>query len=172
MSRTEMATTMETRAAVAEGNMAKLQLLLDGGANLDAKDEDERTPLHWACATGRVEVAEFLLDHVHAKLSVQDDAGWTPLMSAASAGHGDVVNTYSSLLSGCRLLWLWRLPGNSPLHLAIAEGHEDIARFLLENDANPYAKNKEQQRCVDLATTAFRAEIQALVAKKKGVEDP
>ncbi|RLN37863.1 hypothetical protein BBJ28_00000484 [Nothophytophthora sp. Chile5] len=153
MSRNEMATAMETRAAVEEGNVAKLQLLLDGGANLDAKDEDERTPLHWACATGRVEVAEFLLEHVHAKLNVQDDAGWTPLMSAASAGHGDVVS-------------------NSPLHLAIAEGYEDIARFLLENDANPYAKNKEQQRCVDLATTAFRAEIQALVAKKKGVEDP
>jgi 26S proteasome non-ATPase regulatory subunit 10 len=81
----------ETQAAVKAGDVAKLQQLLDGGVNLDAKDDDERTPLHWACATGRLDVAEFLLEMAHASVNVQDDAGWTPLMSAASAGHGDIV---------------------------------------------------------------------------------
>uniref|UniRef100_H3GHE5 Uncharacterized protein n=1 Tax=Phytophthora ramorum TaxID=164328 RepID=H3GHE5_PHYRM len=226
----------ETQTAVKAGDVAKLQKLLESGVNLDTKDEDDRTPLHWACATGRLDVAEFLLEHTQAAVNVQDDAGWTPLMSAASAGHGNIVGLLLSkgadanvpnengqiplhyhrgrqeiaelLLDYTRdvnqadnigstplmramggkpspgscdvLMYIVAtssfadiavntrdVGGNTPLHLAISEGYEDIARFLVENGANPNAKNKDEQRCVDLAKSAFRAEIQMLVAKKK-----
>eukprot|EP00644_Phytophthora_capsici_P000016 jgi/Phyca11/4920/fgenesh1_pm.PHYCAscaffold_4_\ len=207
----------ETQTAVKSGDVAKLQKLLSSGINLDVKDEDERTPLHLACALGQLEVAEFLLEHAKAAVNVQDDAGWTPLMSAASAGHGEIVrlllskgadsnlpnengqiplhyhkgrqeiaellldytrdvnyadNTGSTPLM--RALGGKPSPvntrdvgGNTPLHLAISEGYEDIARFLLENGANPNAKNNDEERCVDLAKPAFRAEIEMLVSKKK-----
>lgn len=82
---------MELRDAVTEGDVSRLTVLLAQGANLDAKDEDERTPLHWACATGRFDVVEFLLDEANVRVNVQDDAGWTPLMSAASAGFAPIV---------------------------------------------------------------------------------
>ncbi|GMF19216.1 unnamed protein product [Phytophthora lilii] len=183
----------ETQAAVKAGDVAKLQKLLADGVNLDAKDEDERTSLHWACATGRLDVAEFLLEHAHAAVNVQDDAGWTPLMSAASAGHGDIVGLLLSKGADANLpnengqipLHYHRViiallldhgakvntrdvGGNTPLHLAISEGYDDIARFLIENGANPNAKNNDEERCVDLAKPAFRAEIQMLMDKKKG----
>ncbi|KAL4095549.1 hypothetical protein PRIC1_008923 [Phytophthora ramorum] len=219
----------ETQTAVKAGDVAKLQKLLESGVNLDTKDEDDRTPLHWACATGRLDVAEFLLEHTQAAVNVQDDAGWTPLMSAASAGHGNIVGLLLSkgadanvpnengqiplhyhrgrqeiaellldytrdvnqadnigstplmramggkpspvitalLLDHGAKVNTRDVGGNTPLHLAISEGYEDIARFLVENGANPNAKNKDEQRCVDLAKSAFRAEIQMLVAKKK-----
>ncbi|ETI31111.1 hypothetical protein PPTG_06539 [Phytophthora nicotianae INRA-310] len=225
---------LETHAAVKVGDVSKLQKLLDNGVNLDAKDEDERTPLHWACATGRLDVAEFLLVCAKATVNVQDDAGWTPLMSAASAGHGDIVglllskgananlpnengqiplhyhrgrqevaellldytrdvnqadNTGSTplmraiggkpspvvialLLDHGAKVNTRDVGGNTPLHLAISEGYEDIARFLLENGANPNAKNNDEERCTDLAKPAFRAEIQMLASKKKGASHP
>ncbi|KUF89943.1 26S proteasome non-ATPase regulatory subunit 10 [Phytophthora nicotianae] len=207
---------LETHAAVKVGDVSKLQKLLDNGVNLDAKDEDERTPLHWACATGRLDVAEFLLECAKATVNVQDDAGWTPLMSAASAGHGDIVglllsktgrqevaellldytrdvnqadNTGSTplmraiggkpspvvialLLDHGAKVNTRDVGGNTPLHLAISEGYEDIARFLLENGANPNAKNNDEERCTDLAKPAFRAEIQMLTSKKKGASHP
>ncbi|KAG3121564.1 hypothetical protein PI124_g312 [Phytophthora idaei] len=220
----------ETQAAVKAGDVGKLQELLDNGVNLDVKDEDERTPLHWACATGRLDVAEFLLERGKAAVNVQDDAGWTPLMSAASTGHGDIVGLLLSKGADANLpnengqipLHYHRgrqeiaellldytrdvnqadntgstplmraiggkpspviiallidhgakvdtrdVGGNTPLHLAVSEGYEDIARFLLENGANPNVKNNDEERCIDLAKPAFRAEIQMLVAKKKG----
>ncbi|KAF4322960.1 hypothetical protein BBO99_00001069 [Phytophthora kernoviae] len=205
----------DTCAAVNDDNVPKLRALLDAGTNLDLKDEDERTPLHWACAIGRLEVAEFLLEHAKSSVNVQDDSGWTPLMSAASAGHGDIVglllskgadanlanengqiplhyhrgrqeiaellldytqnanqadNVGSTPLT--RALGGKPSPGNTPLHLAITEGYEGIARFLLENGANPNAKNLDGERCTDLAKPAFRAEIQMLKEKKKGSEHP
>ncbi|KAG6977699.1 hypothetical protein JG688_00000066 [Phytophthora aleatoria] len=224
----------ETQAAVKAGDVGKLQELLDNGVNLDVKDEDERTPLHWACATGRLDVAEFLLERGKAAVNVQDDAGWTPLMSAASAGHGDIVGLLLSKGADANLpnengqipLHYHRgrqeiaellldytrdvnqadntgstplmraiggkpspviiallidhgakvntrdVGGNTPLHLAVSEGYEDIARFLLENGANPNVKNNDEERCIDLAKPAFRAEIQMLVAKKKGPNHP
>uniref|UniRef100_A0AAV1V1R2 Uncharacterized protein n=1 Tax=Peronospora matthiolae TaxID=2874970 RepID=A0AAV1V1R2_9STRA len=70
---------MEVRAAVKTGDVAKLQKLLDTGVHLDTKDQDERTPLHWACTYGRLDVAEFLMEQVRASIDVQDDAKWTPL---------------------------------------------------------------------------------------------
>lgn len=87
---------MEVHAAVVEGDVAKLTLLLAQSVPLDKKDEDERTPLHWACAHGRTDVVEFLIESANARVNVQDDAGWTPLMSAVSAGHVDVVSVLLS----------------------------------------------------------------------------
>lgn len=88
----------EIRAAIVAGDVVRLALLQAQNVPLDKKDEDERTPLHWASAHGRSDVVEFLAAEAKARVNVQDDAGWTPLMSASSAGHVDVV---SFLLSKC-----------------------------------------------------------------------
>lgn len=87
---------MTAREAVATGDLSSLREKLAQGASLDTKDEDERTPLHWAASVGAVDVVAFLVDEAHVRVNVQDDAGWTPLMSATSAGH---VNIVSYLLS-------------------------------------------------------------------------
>lgn len=82
---------MELRAAVEAGDIAALEQLQAAGVSLDAKDDDERTALHWASATGRADVVDFLLATGQVDANAQDDAGWTPLMSAASAGLAGIV---------------------------------------------------------------------------------
>lgn len=42
--------------------------------------------------------------------------------------------------------------GNTPLHLAAAEGLHNMCVFLMENGADPTIENKEKQRPVDVAT--------------------
>lgn len=51
------------------------------------------------------------------------------------------------------------IAGNTPLHIALSEGHEDIARLLIDAGASVNAKNKDNERCVDLMKPAFRKEL-------------
>ncbi|KAE9314590.1 hypothetical protein PF008_g19457 [Phytophthora fragariae] len=59
-----------------------------------AKDDDERTPLHWACVTGRLDAADLLLEQVTAStnsrallLDDQRDATWLFLLPPLTRSH-------------------------------------------------------------------------------------
>ncbi|EPX70675.1 proteasome regulatory particle [Schizosaccharomyces octosporus yFS286] len=49
---------------------------------LNTPDADKRTPFHWACSMGKLDIAEYLLKQVDIKADEKDEAGWTPLMVA------------------------------------------------------------------------------------------
>ncbi|CEG80105.1 hypothetical protein RMATCC62417_14487 [Rhizopus microsporus] len=60
---------------------------------LDSVDnENQWTPLMYACCFGRLTVARYLLD-MGAKVDAQDHIGWTPLMWAVTNDHCDIVET-------------------------------------------------------------------------------
>jgi 26S proteasome non-ATPase regulatory subunit 10 len=55
-------------------------------------DEDGRSLLHAAAASGSIELVQFLLDQgCREHIDSQDDEGWAPLHSAVSAGHSSIV---------------------------------------------------------------------------------
>ncbi|KAJ1494496.1 ankyrin repeat-containing domain protein, partial [Baffinella frigidus] len=67
-----------------------VQLLLDKGAAVTAKDIAGRTPLHRAAIRHNTVVVQLLLER-QAQVSAQDDRGETPLRVAERGGHEDVV---------------------------------------------------------------------------------
>ncbi|WVY96718.1 hypothetical protein V8G54_028869 [Vigna mungo] len=80
------------------GHLACVQLLLERGANIEAKDEDGAIPLHDACAGGRfTEIVQLLLnransaEHIKRMLESVDSEGDTPLHHAARGEHVDVI---------------------------------------------------------------------------------
>ena len=70
--------------------------LLANGADVDAKDKNGETALHWAACDGRVDVAKILIEK-GADVDAKDNHGWTALHEAAFFKH--VVFTIVSILS-------------------------------------------------------------------------
>ena len=73
---------------------AVCRVLIDAGADLHTKDEKQRLPLHYACASGALDVVKMLVVAAGAgtqKFKVADDEGETCLSYAASFGRIETV---------------------------------------------------------------------------------
>ena len=72
------------------GRLDICRLLINKGAQLEARNSDGKTPLHRAACGGHVEIVRLLCDH-GADVEVQDDSGMRPLHDAAGRGQISVV---------------------------------------------------------------------------------
>ncbi|GAV89018.1 Ank domain-containing protein/Ank_2 domain-containing protein [Cephalotus follicularis] len=93
------------------GHLPCVQLLLERGASVEAKDEDGALPLHDACAGGFTEIVQLLID---------------------SANNPDCMK---------RMLESVDAEGDTPLHHAARGEHEDVIRLLLASGASPTVSN-------------------------------
>jgi ankyrin repeat protein len=76
--------------AAHHGHLAICCLLIDKGAQLEAKNSYDWTPLHWAAIRGHVEIVCLLCDR-GADIEARDSWGRRPLHEAAINGHISVV---------------------------------------------------------------------------------
>ena len=66
------------------------RILLDAGANPNAKDQDGQTAIMHAASYGYAESVRILIEH-HADVNLKDHAGRTALMHAAMGGYVDAI---------------------------------------------------------------------------------
>ena len=115
------------------GNAATLKLLLDSGADVNAKNRFDSTPLHWAIADE--EKARLLVEH-GASINARSSDGRTPLYLAASQRQS--VAVLRLLLEKGADPNLATLIGRTPL-MAAAGGDIEAVELLLKKNANPLA---------------------------------
>lgn len=79
--------------ATAQERVEFARLLVDHGADINAKDDElKSTPLGWAARWGQKEMVEFLLSQ-GAKTNLPDDEPWaTPLAWAEKGGHKEIAD--------------------------------------------------------------------------------
>ena len=81
-----------TALHMASGNnhLDILQILLDAGADVNAKNKEDNSPLHWACLNGHVQAVLMLLK-AGANPSALNGLGRTPVDEALTKEHIEVL---------------------------------------------------------------------------------
>eukprot|EP00397_Hematodinium_sp_SG-2012_P069690 GEMP01121669.1.p1 GENE.GEMP01121669.1~~GEMP01121669.1.p1 ORF type:complete len:118 (+),score=7.29 GEMP01121669.1:61-414(+) len=81
---------MELLACLQKGTNPNVIDLISRTVDVNIQDENDWTPLHWACQDNKKDVAERLLD-CGAFPNTVDKFGCSPLMLAAFNGHAELV---------------------------------------------------------------------------------
>lgn len=141
------------------GNEAAAKLLLQCGADPEARDRGGYTPLHWAALKGLLPIIELLAPR--ADCNARSAAGLTPLLQAATGGHAAAVQ---ALLAAGADPNLGSNEGWMPLHKAVMNGHLEVVRQLLAAGASALAEHSSGETPASLATKAGRDDILQLLA--------
>lgn len=154
--------------AMADDDMEMIKVLIDAGAEVDARDKDGETAL--MMASGRqLDVVKLLLAR-GAKVNSKDYRGWTPLMwasyNAPYVGHPAIVQ---ELLDRGADLNAKGSDGETALMLA-CERHLDVVKLLLDRGADVNAEDSGQHTALDIAEHANSAEIVQLL-KRQGAKN-
>jgi ankyrin repeat protein len=128
-----------------EYNRANLvQLLLEYGANVDSRDEDDATVLHYASLMRDLEVAQTLLDH-GANANAEDNWGRTPLHRVLEGNHNSDKDRFSvaQLLveHGADTNAEHKDGAETPLHLASYHLEAKLVLMFLDHGANINVKD-------------------------------
>lgn len=118
--------------AVFHGDDKMVELLVEAGADTNARWMDERTPLEIAARRNHCQILRTLLD-AGAAVSAQCDGGTTALHAAAQQGHEAGVRL---LLDAGADVHLVRTDGSTVLHSAVSSGNTTIIRMLLDAGAD------------------------------------
>ncbi|KAL8367183.1 hypothetical protein RB599_010267 [Gaeumannomyces hyphopodioides] len=149
------------RWAAEEGCEAFTRLLIENGADIEAKDGDGRTPLHWAAKNGHEGIARVLAE-LGADKEAKDGYGRTPLHLAAAFGHEGVARVLAELGADKEAKDGDR---RTPLHWAAANGHEGVARVLAELGADKEAKDGDGRTPLHWAAKNGHEGIARVLAK-------
>jgi len=146
--------------AIRKGDTEQVRLLISKGADVNAKDEEDKTPLHHAAEVGEIQVVQLLIK-AGADLNIKDKDGESPADCARSNWHTDVVRLLVSKGADITLdlaaylgdvAKVRNLIGSDPhvdesqlnraLHISLNGAHIDVAEFLLDKGANPNTTGK------------------------------
>ena len=116
-------------AASKKGCVVLLQILLDQGLDIHARDMYGRTPALIAASNGQKKALDFLLSR-GAEKYIRDRDGNTLLKAAAMGGHVDIISGLKDIEYDFTEK---PLRGTTPLILAAENGHYDAVHALLIN---------------------------------------
>ncbi len=145
------------------GNLETVRILIGHGADVNAVAHFNWTALMVAAVKGHELVVNLLLDH-GADANVADTYGWTPLMRAAYENRAGAVRAF--LRTGKVELDAKDETGSTALHHAVAQGHVEIARLLLENGASIDARNREGLTPLEVAKRMEKKESVILLESR------
>ena len=177
-----------------------VQVLIDAGADIEAMNFEDRSPLQWACITGVLDVVKVLV-RAGAGVCVTDVAGSACLAHAAYFGHTETVryllclpevdvnrlnddnktalqeavfmketDIVQVLIDAGADVDTQNNERRSSLHSACTSGALDIVKMLVEAGAGVRATDNDGYTCLMLATWQGHTDIVRYLVGLRGVE--
>lgn len=143
-------------AAMKYRDMEEAVRLLKSGADANVRDENNKTPLMLAVGCDDELLVDLLLKN-NAEVNVKDALGMTPLLYACLNGNVGIVKTLVAKGANVNSLHMvLRLPpdariGVSPLMYSASRKKPEIARILIENNADLNVKDPSGKTALDMA---------------------
>jgi len=135
-----------------KNNMRVAKLLIQNGANLNAQDNDDNTPLLIATMNNNVELVKTLLDAepsasasaapsaiVYSTLDEHNNLGYTPLNIACEKGNRELIELFVS--RGADLSHAMN-DGYKAIHQLCQKERRDLIAYLIDEGANVNEQNE------------------------------
>ncbi|CAK4178715.1 unnamed protein product [Aphanomyces euteiches] len=151
------------------GQVAAARLLLQNGADIEAKDVLGRTPLAWACYLNHKALVAMVLGEFDANANARDALGRTIAILCADQEDMDAEIFY--LLRNHGLVDFGQLEnGDTPLHIAMKRSHQRTAIALVRagSSSSLTTVNSEGIRAIDATSSS---ELQFMIKKEAGERD-
>lgn len=124
--------------AARRGDAAMVRHLLEEAADVNVREGDGMTALHWAAKAGHAGIAEALI-HAGAHVDELTRLGaYTPLHLASQGGHARIVQAL--LAAGAEPNARTSTGGATPLHFAAESGNVEAIVALLDGGADANAR--------------------------------
>lgn len=144
-----------------------VKLLLEKGADVNALDSNDNSPLINASYGSSLETVQDIIN-AGADITAVNKGGMSALMIAAKSGNASIAELL--LKSGSRLDEINRNSEDckTALMFAVSEDHADVVKILLKNGADIYIKDRDDRTAMDFAKSS---DVKALLLKKEESKD-
>jgi ankyrin repeat protein len=138
--------------AAMNGDKDAVRSLLKQGADVNQAQGDGMTALHWAAASGHVDLVEMLL-YAGANVRATTRLGaYAPLHVASQSGHAAVINT---LVKAGADVDMVTSTGATPLMMAALSGQAEAAGALLDAGADVNARDRANDETALMFAAAY-----------------